>query len=130
MGIMRRNRAFLITAALILVVGAALFGGVVAMRVFAAAGTATPAALPAPRPGTPLFDDGQQIGELITVCFSPTAASWLGPPRPYPARPSATTVSPPATRARPGPIARAERASSRPAAALSPSSSSVNSSGA
>jgi aminomethyltransferase len=40
-------------------------------------GLAMPAALPAPRPGTPLFDDGQQIGELITVCFSPTAASWL-----------------------------------------------------
>ena len=48
MGIVRRNRAFLITAALILVVGAALFGGVVAVRVFAAAGTATPAGLPAP----------------------------------------------------------------------------------
>jgi len=48
MGIVRRNRAFLITAALILVVGAALFGGVVAVRVFAAAGTTAPAALPAP----------------------------------------------------------------------------------
>src|SRR5450759_1180489 len=43
MGIVRRNRAFLITAAVILVVGAALFGGVVAVRVFAAA-AATPAA--------------------------------------------------------------------------------------
>jgi hypothetical protein len=49
MGIVKRNKAFLITAALILVVGAALFGGVVAVRVFAATGTATPAvALVAP----------------------------------------------------------------------------------
>ena len=48
MGIVRRNRAFLITAALILVVGAALFCGVVAVRVFAAAETAAPAALPTP----------------------------------------------------------------------------------
>ena len=47
MGIVRRNKAFLITAALILVVGAALFGGVVAVRVFAAAATPA-AALPAP----------------------------------------------------------------------------------
>jgi hypothetical protein len=47
MGIVRRNRAFLITAALILVVGAALFGGVVAVRVFAAASPA-PTALPTP----------------------------------------------------------------------------------
>ncbi len=48
MGIVRRNRAFLITAALILVVGAALFGGVVAVRVFAAAGATPAAAPPAP----------------------------------------------------------------------------------
>ena len=48
MGIVRRNRAFLITAALILVVGAALFGGVVAVRVLAAAGTTPAAPLPAP----------------------------------------------------------------------------------
>jgi hypothetical protein len=40
MGIVRRNRAFLITAALILVVGAALFGGVVAVRVLAVSGSA------------------------------------------------------------------------------------------
>jgi hypothetical protein len=48
MGIVRRNRAFLISVALILVVGAALFGGVVAVRVYAAAGAAPVAALPAP----------------------------------------------------------------------------------
>jgi len=48
MGIVKRNRAFLITAALILVVGAALFGGVVAVRVFAASGETAAAALPAP----------------------------------------------------------------------------------
>ncbi len=48
MGIVRRNKAFLITAALILVVGAALFGSVVAVRVFASAGSAAAAALPAP----------------------------------------------------------------------------------
>ena len=48
MGIVRRNKAFLITAALILVVGAALFGSVVAVRVFASAGEAPAAALPAP----------------------------------------------------------------------------------
>jgi hypothetical protein len=49
MGIVQRNRAFLITAALILVIGAALFGGVVAVRVFAAASPDTPAAaVPSP----------------------------------------------------------------------------------
>jgi hypothetical protein len=48
MGIVRRNKAFLITAALILVVGAALFGSVVAMRVFASGSATTAAALPAP----------------------------------------------------------------------------------
>jgi sugar (pentulose or hexulose) kinase len=48
MGIVRRNKAFLITAALILVVGAALFGSVVAVRVFAASGDTSAAALPAP----------------------------------------------------------------------------------
>ena len=48
MGIVRRNKAFLITAALILAVGAALFGGVVAVRVFAAAAPTPAAALPAP----------------------------------------------------------------------------------
>jgi len=48
MGIVRRNRPFLVTAALILVVGAVLFGSVVAVRVLAAE-TSTPAApLPAP----------------------------------------------------------------------------------
>jgi hypothetical protein len=42
MGILKRNRAFLLTAVLILVVGAGLFGGVVAVRVLAASGaTAT-----------------------------------------------------------------------------------------
>jgi hypothetical protein len=48
MGILKRNKAFLVTAALIVVVGAALFGGVVAVRVLAAANPAAPAALPAP----------------------------------------------------------------------------------
>jgi hypothetical protein len=48
MGIVRRNKAFLITAALILVVGAALFGGVVAVRVFAAGSTTTPVAVATP----------------------------------------------------------------------------------
>ena len=48
MGIVRRNKAFLITAALILVVGAALFGSVVAVRVFAAAGDTPAPAVAAP----------------------------------------------------------------------------------
>jgi len=48
MGIVRRNKAFLITAALILVVGAALFGGVVAVRVFAAGSTTAPVAVATP----------------------------------------------------------------------------------
>lgn len=48
MGILRRNRTFLLGAILILVVGALLFGGVVAMRVLAAdaTGAATPAVAP------------------------------------------------------------------------------------
>jgi hypothetical protein len=46
MGIFSRNRTFLIGAVLILVVGALLFGSVIAVRVFAAAGTpATTAAV-------------------------------------------------------------------------------------
>ena len=48
MGILRRNKAFLLTAVLIVAVGAALFGGVVAVRVLAAASPAPTAALPAP----------------------------------------------------------------------------------
>ena len=40
-------------------------------------GLAIPAALPAPCPATPLFDDGKQIGDLIAVCFSPVASTWL-----------------------------------------------------
>ncbi len=47
MGILKRNRTFLLTAALILVVGAALFGGVVAVRVYA---TTAPAATPVVAP--------------------------------------------------------------------------------
>ena len=47
MGILRRNRSFLITALLILVIGACLFGGVVAVRVFAV-GSAAATPLPAP----------------------------------------------------------------------------------
>ena len=47
MGIMTRNRPFVVTAALILVVGAVLFGSVVAVRVFAA-GTTPATPLPAP----------------------------------------------------------------------------------
>lgn len=50
MGIVRRNRPFVVTAAVILVVGAVLFGSVVAVRVFAA-GTTTPAA-PLPTPAS------------------------------------------------------------------------------
>jgi hypothetical protein len=48
MGILRRNGSFLVTAALILVVGACLFGGVVAVRVFAVGATTAAAPLPAP----------------------------------------------------------------------------------
>ncbi|MFA4965314.1 MAG: hypothetical protein WC709_06730 [Thermoleophilia bacterium] len=48
MGIVKRNRAFLITAAMILVVGAILFGGVVAVRVLAETNTTPAAPLPAP----------------------------------------------------------------------------------
>lgn len=48
MGILKRNKAFLLTAVLIGVVGAAIFGGVVAVRVLAASSDAAPAALPQP----------------------------------------------------------------------------------
>jgi hypothetical protein len=47
-GILKRNRAFLITAVLILVVGACLFAGVLAVRVVASTGSATPSTLPTP----------------------------------------------------------------------------------
>jgi aminomethyltransferase len=40
-------------------------------------GIAIPTQVPAPRPATPLFDNGRQIGNLITVCFSPVASAWL-----------------------------------------------------
>ena len=40
-------------------------------------GLSIPAAVSAPRPGMPVFDDGRQIGELIAVCFSPVASAWL-----------------------------------------------------
>ena len=48
MGIFKRNRTFLLSAVLILVVGAVLFGGVVAVRVLASSGTTavTPAVAP------------------------------------------------------------------------------------
>jgi hypothetical protein len=48
MGIFKRNRTFLFSAVLILLVGTLLFGGVVAVRVLAAAGDT--AATPAPAP--------------------------------------------------------------------------------
>jgi len=48
MGILKRNRAFLLTAVLILVVGAGLFGGVVAVRVLAASGATTTTTAAAP----------------------------------------------------------------------------------
>jgi hypothetical protein len=48
MGIVRRNRPFVVTAALILAVGAVLFGGVVAVRVLAAESTTPAVPLPAP----------------------------------------------------------------------------------
>jgi len=48
MGIVKRNRSFVLTALLILAVGAVLFGGVVAVRVLAAAATTPAAPLPAP----------------------------------------------------------------------------------
>jgi hypothetical protein len=44
MGIFKRNRTFLVGAVLIVVVGALLFGGVVAVRVMAESGTPAPAA--------------------------------------------------------------------------------------
>ena len=54
MGIFKRNRTFLVGAVLILVVGALLFGGVVAVRVMARVGDATPAPRPrSPPPTTP-----------------------------------------------------------------------------
>ena len=48
MGVLKRNRTFLFSAVLILVVGALLFGGVVAVRVLASSGetAAVPAAVP------------------------------------------------------------------------------------
>jgi hypothetical protein len=48
MGILKRNKAFLLTAALILVVGAVLFGGVVAVRVLADTTAPAAPALPSP----------------------------------------------------------------------------------
>jgi hypothetical protein len=49
MEMLKRNKAFLLTAALILAVGAVLFGGVVAVRVLAdTSGAAQPASVPAP----------------------------------------------------------------------------------
>ncbi len=48
MGIVQRNRTFLLTGTLILMAGAALFGSVVAVRVLAAA-----AATPTPSPSAP-----------------------------------------------------------------------------
>ena len=48
MGIFKRNRTFLLSAALILVVGALLFGGVVAVRVLASSGTTAATAAAAP----------------------------------------------------------------------------------
>jgi hypothetical protein len=48
MGFFKRNRTFLIGTALILVVGALLFGGVVAVRVFATTGTDAAVSLATP----------------------------------------------------------------------------------
>jgi hypothetical protein len=48
MGIFKRNRTFLFGAILILVVGALLFGGVVAVRVLASSSETAAAPLPAP----------------------------------------------------------------------------------
>ncbi len=48
MGIFKRNRTFLVGAVLILVVGALIFGGVVAVRVLASAEETAAAPLPAP----------------------------------------------------------------------------------
>jgi len=48
MGIVKRNKAFLVTASLILVVGAALFGSVVAVRVLASTAATPVAAATAP----------------------------------------------------------------------------------
>lgn len=50
MGIIKRNRAFLLTAVMILAVGAVLFGGVVAVRVLA--DTTAPAAPQLPSPAS------------------------------------------------------------------------------
>ena len=48
MGIVGRNKSFLVTAALILVIGAMIFGGVTVVRVMAEGTTTTPAAPAAP----------------------------------------------------------------------------------
>jgi hypothetical protein len=48
MGIFKRNRTFLVSAVLILVVGALLFGSVVAVRVLASSGDTAAAPAPAP----------------------------------------------------------------------------------
>ena len=58
MGIVRRNRPFVVTAVLILVVGAVLFGSVVAVRVLAAE-TTTPAA---PLPSPPSYNVASSYG--------------------------------------------------------------------
>jgi len=48
MGIFKRNRMFLFSAVLVLVVGAVLFGGVVAVRVLASSGETAVTPTPAP----------------------------------------------------------------------------------
>ena len=71
MGILRRNRAFVVTAACILVVGAALFGSVVAVRVLAA-GATTPAA-PLPTPTSYNVADSYGITGYAPLTIVPTA---------------------------------------------------------
>lgn len=70
MGIVKRNQRFLLSVALILVIGAALFGGVVAVRVLAADETAAPAALPAPESYNSVSSYG--MAGLAPLTITPT----------------------------------------------------------
>lgn len=67
MGILKRNRAFLLTVGLILVIGALLFGGVVAVRVMATDDTSSTAATAAPDSYNGVSSYGTTGYETLTI---------------------------------------------------------------
>ena len=71
MGIFKRNRTFLVGAVLILVVGALLFGGVIAVRVMAESGTAAAPAAAQPASYNSVSSFGMTGYAPLTV--APTA---------------------------------------------------------